>query len=155
MRSLQDTRGFLVYVLPAVVYTVLIFWLGCTHINITVQQDYVPQDKLEHLGAFGVLTWLAFRALAFELIRLSTGRLIVDQIKVTFACDDGTEASPSFSTTSGKFVVPKFNSCHAITATVSSRVSMHVDVCWWKTAVSPRSVTALPHSLRRLTIWLL
>ena len=77
MRSLQDTRGFLVYVLPAVVYTVLIFWLGCTHINITVQQDYVPQDKLEHLGAFGVLTWLAFRALAFELIRLSTGRLIV------------------------------------------------------------------------------
>ena len=55
-----------------------------------------------------------------QVVNSSTGRLVVDSIKVTFACDDGKEASPAFSTTSGKFVVPKFNVCNAITATVTA-----------------------------------
>jgi VanZ family protein len=83
LRSLNDKRGFVLHVLPALLYSACIFWLGSIHTGISFPQSYLPQDKLNHFGAFGLLTLLAMRALRFELNSVAYGRLIVASIGIS------------------------------------------------------------------------
>ena len=76
LRSLSDKRGFLTQVLPAILYAVALFCLGVSHIALNVPQGFVPQDKLTHFGAFGLLVWLAYRAFRFELGTAAVGQLV-------------------------------------------------------------------------------
>lgn len=76
LRSLSDKRGFTTQVLPAILYAAALFWLGVSHIDLNVPKGFVPQDKIEHFGAFGLLVWLAYRAFRFEFEAAAVGRLI-------------------------------------------------------------------------------
>ena len=62
--------------LPALLYTGVLFWLGAIRVSFYVPQGFVPQDKLNHFGAFGLLVWLAYRAFRFEFEAAAVGRLI-------------------------------------------------------------------------------
>jgi hypothetical protein len=81
--SYNDKRGFVRHVLPALLYTVLIFWLGSIHTGLSVPQDMLPSDKVNHFAAFGLLAWLVLRALRFEYQQTSANRLIVGAIAVS------------------------------------------------------------------------
>ncbi len=71
------------YVLPALLYVAFIFWMGSIRTNLTIPQDLLPRDKVNHFGAFGLLTWLVLRALHFEFSPITYGRLIVASIGVS------------------------------------------------------------------------
>jgi hypothetical protein len=83
LRSTQDKRGFLSHVFPALLYVAIIFWLGSIHTSLAIPQDLFPRDKVNHLGAFGLLTWLSLRALRFELRAVAYSRLIIASIAVS------------------------------------------------------------------------
>jgi VanZ family protein len=56
------TRGLLLYVLPAVLWAAVLFGLSSQSSLPTIST--LPQfDKVEHLGAYGILGMLVFRAL--------------------------------------------------------------------------------------------
>ena len=71
------------HVLPALLYVAFIFWLGSIHTTLTVPQYWFPRDKVNHFGAFGLLTWLVLRALRFEFVKSNYGRLILASIGVS------------------------------------------------------------------------
>ena len=79
-RSTTDSRGFQLHVLPALLYVAVIFWLGSIHTSLSIPQDLLARDKVNHFAAFGLLTWLVLRALRFELVASSYGRLIIASI---------------------------------------------------------------------------
>lgn len=83
LRSATDKRGFQLHVLPALLYVAFIFWLGSIHTSLSIPQDFLPQDKVNHFGAFGLLVWLVVRALHFELPSKKYGRLIIASIGVS------------------------------------------------------------------------
>ena len=83
LRSATDNRGFQLHVLPALLYVAFIFWLGSIHTSISIPQDFLPRDKVNHCGAFGLLVWLVVRALHFELPSKKYSRLIVASIGVS------------------------------------------------------------------------
>lgn len=83
LRSITDKRGFAAHVLPALLYVVFIFGLGSIHTSLTIPQNLLPRDKVNHFGAFGLLTWFALRALRFEFDRASWSRLIIASIGVS------------------------------------------------------------------------
>jgi len=85
LKSLIDRRGFATQVLPAVAYTIALFCIGASHASLNISQDFVPQDKLNHFGAFGLLVWLAYRAIRFERTTASSGRIIWASIAVSSA----------------------------------------------------------------------
>jgi VanZ family protein len=62
-------RGFLVHVLPALVYVVMIFYGGS--LRASQMPPVKVSDKLVHLIAFGILQLLAYRAVRFEQPRKS------------------------------------------------------------------------------------
>ena len=62
-------RGFLIYVLPALVYVAVIFYGGSLRAAKLPQVDV--SDKLVHAVAFGFLQVLAYRAVRFEWPRKS------------------------------------------------------------------------------------
>ncbi len=82
-RSVTDTKGFSGYVLPTLLYIVFIFWIGSIHTNLTIPQDFLARDKVNHFAAFGLLALLALRALRFELGTASWGRLIVAAVGIS------------------------------------------------------------------------
>jgi len=83
LRSIQDKWGFFSHVFPALLYVVIIFWLGSIHTGLSIPLDFLPRDKVNHFGAFGLLTWLSLRALRFELRAVAYGRLIIASIVVS------------------------------------------------------------------------
>ena len=83
LRSTVDKKGWLWHVFPALLYVVVIFWLGSVHTSLSIPQDLLPRDKVNHFIAFGLLAWLALRALRFELGAATLGRLIVASICVS------------------------------------------------------------------------
>lgn len=58
-------HAFLIYVVPALFWLALIFIGGGADFGPPVKDSGFPIDKLEHLVAFGVLTYLFFRALRY------------------------------------------------------------------------------------------
>ena len=76
-------KGFYWHVLPALLYVVIIFWLGSIHTSLTIPQDLLPRDKFTHLVAFGLLTCLALRALRFELGSAPLNRLVAASVALS------------------------------------------------------------------------
>ena len=70
-------------------YILVIFWLGSIHTSFGISPSFLPfvqflpQDKVNHLGAFGLLTWLVLRALRFELKTVTYSRLIIASVAVS------------------------------------------------------------------------
>ena len=83
LRSFADRRGFLWHVVPALLYVVVIFWLGSIHTSLSIPQDLIARDKLNHFLAFGLLTMLALRALRFEMVPAALGALIAASIAIS------------------------------------------------------------------------
>jgi VanZ family protein len=83
LRSVTDTRGFLGYVLPALLYIVFLFWIGSIHTSLTIPQDFFARDKVDHFAAFGLLVLLALRALRFEMDTATWGRLVVAAVGIS------------------------------------------------------------------------
>ena len=69
-------RGFLLHVLPALLYVLVLFWLGAIHSGFDLPQTFIPQDKVKHFGAFGLLVFLLLRALRYEFPAAANGRLV-------------------------------------------------------------------------------
>ena len=69
-------RGFLLHVLPVLLYVPVLFWLGAIRTSFDMPQCFVPQDKLKHFGAFALLVFLLLRALRFEFPAAENGRLV-------------------------------------------------------------------------------
>jgi VanZ family protein len=72
-----------VHVLPALLYLVFIFWLGSIRTSFDIPQDFLPKDKVNHCGAFGLFTWLALRAMRFEADTSPVGRLIIASVAIS------------------------------------------------------------------------
>lgn len=73
--------GFLVQVVPSVLYTGAIFYLGSLKRDPTIQIQFEAKDKVLHLLAFFVMAVINRRAFAYIWPRFSVRRLFV----VTFA----------------------------------------------------------------------
>jgi VanZ family protein len=69
-------RGFQLHVLPALIYVLVLFWLGAIRTGFDLPQSFIPQDKLKHFGAFALLVFLLLRAFRFEFPAAANGRLI-------------------------------------------------------------------------------
>lgn len=76
-RSGMKRRGFLFHVLPALVYVLGIFWLGVSHLTIEIPHGFLPQDKLGHFIAFGLLVVLLLRALRFGFPATNLRQLLI------------------------------------------------------------------------------
>ena len=76
LRSCSDWRGFSVHVLPVLLYALALFYLGGIRVTIKLPETFVPQDKINHFGAFGLFVWLAYWAFRFELPAKSVTRLV-------------------------------------------------------------------------------
>lgn len=70
----RDTRGFLVYIAPALAYAALLFWIS------SLPQPDAPDyglewgDKVNHAGAFAIMTVLWYRAGSWLFPQTSPGR---------------------------------------------------------------------------------
>ena len=62
----KDIRGFLLYVCPALLCCLAIFYLGTIRTPIIIPQELWSKDKLNHCLAFGVLAFLTERAIRFQ-----------------------------------------------------------------------------------------
>jgi len=69
-------RGVLLHVLPALLYVMVLFWLGAIRTGFDLPQCFIPQDKLKHFGAFALLVFLLLRALRYEFPVAANGRLV-------------------------------------------------------------------------------
>lgn len=66
--SERRAHGFARDVGPALAYTVFLFYAGSIDVPPPpVQPPGIEPDKLLHAVAFGILAWLVYRALRFEL----------------------------------------------------------------------------------------
>ncbi len=83
LRSTADKKGFFWHVVPALLYAIVIFWLGSIHTTLSIPQDFIARDKLNHFVAFGVLTVLALRALRFEMDTTALRVLITASIGIS------------------------------------------------------------------------
>ncbi len=77
------TRGFSFQVLPALIYVLAIFWLGSAHVSIQIPHGSLPQDKLGHFAAFGLLVILALRALRFQYPLAPNGKLVTASVALS------------------------------------------------------------------------
>ena len=69
-------RGFLLHVLPALLYVLVLFWLGAIRTGLDLPHTFIPQDKIKHFGAFALLVFFLLRALRFEFPTVANRRLI-------------------------------------------------------------------------------
>ena len=69
-------RGFLLHVLPVLIYVPVLFWLGAIHTGFELSESFIPQDKVKHFGAFALLVFLLLRALRYEFPAAANGRLV-------------------------------------------------------------------------------
>lgn len=76
-------RGFLLHVLPVLLYVVVLFWLAAIHINLEVPHAFFPQDKLHHFGAFALLVFLLLRALCYQFSTAANDRLVIASMIVS------------------------------------------------------------------------
>ena len=83
LRSTADKKGFFWHVVPALLYAIFIFWLGSIHTTLSIPQDFIARDKLNHFVAFGVLTVLTLRALRFEMDTAALRVLITASIGIS------------------------------------------------------------------------
>ena len=72
----RKNRGFLIYVVPALFWAALIFIGGGADLNDPEHEVKLPYDKLQHVVAFAVLTYLGFRALRHVAPGAAQRRLI-------------------------------------------------------------------------------
>jgi VanZ family protein len=64
-RIWQKRGGFLLDVLPALLYCAVLFWAGLIPLKSLPGPDFAFADKVWHAGAFGGLAGLACRALKY------------------------------------------------------------------------------------------
>lgn len=64
-REWQKPRGFVVDVLPALLYCLLLFWAGLIPLKSLPGPDFKLADKVWHAAAFGGLAGVACRALKY------------------------------------------------------------------------------------------
>ncbi len=69
--------GFFVHVVPALLYVVAVFYSGAARIALPRVESLIPQDKVMHFCVFGVMVFVVYHALSFELPKWSRARLIV------------------------------------------------------------------------------
>lgn len=64
-RAWQRPRGWLLDVLPPLLYTAVLFYFGLVPLKSLPGPDFDMADKVWHAGAFGGMAGLASRALAY------------------------------------------------------------------------------------------
>jgi VanZ family protein len=69
--------GFFLYILPTLLYVVVLFWLGAVQMSMEMPHGMFPEDKLKHFVAFGLLVFLLLRTLRFQWSSEPLGRLVM------------------------------------------------------------------------------
>ncbi len=82
----QARPGFFIHVVPALLYVVAVFYSGAAKVSLPRINTFgVPEDKVAHFFIFGVMVFVVYHALGFELRKWPRARLIVVSIVVASA----------------------------------------------------------------------
>jgi VanZ family protein len=77
--------GFFVHVVPALLYVAAVFYSGAAKVSLPRIRMPIPEDKVAHFLVFGVMVFVVYHALSFELAEWKRARLIVASVVVASA----------------------------------------------------------------------